>query len=90
MKKQSKNIEGSKVNTLLTAGWISTGKQMPEKMDFVLFCELSEDSFTGKLQTFHVGWFDRVNVWFSECTGWIEDKTKITHWMPLPEPPACS
>ena len=74
-----------KINILLTAGWISTEKRMPKKMDFVLFCELNKDS--NKLQTFHIGWFDRVNIWFSECTGWIEDKTKVTHWMKLPSPP---
>ena len=81
---------GRNINPVLGAGWIKIEDQMPKKMDFVLFCELTQDSFTGNLQTFHLGWFDNINMWFSESTGWIENKTKITHWMPLPSPPACT
>ena len=86
----SNNKEGSKVNTLLTAGWIKVEDKMPVKMQFVLFCEYEDFGFCGKTQTFHIGWFDNTNAWFSECSGWIESKTKVTHWMPLPSAPACS
>lgn len=88
-KVSNKHQPATDVYTMLAAGWISTKHKMPEKMQFVLFCEYNDfGSFRGELQTFHIGWFDEIGQWFSECTGWMDNKT-ITHWMKLPSPPAC-
>ena len=69
------------------AGWIDIKIEMPDIMEFVLFCENTNYGLIGgNTQTLHIGWFDEINQWYSECAGWMDEKT-ITHWMRLPSPP---
>ena len=66
--------------------WVSVEERLPEKIQFVLLCEYTDNGFAGKIQTFHLGWYDNINKWFSESCGWMDNKN-ITHWQPLPQPP---
>ena len=58
--------------------WISVKDRLPEKEDEVLAYE-----FHGDINIAYI----RGNEWRNLESGWAMDKTHVTHWMPLPEPP---
>ncbi len=74
---------------LLAAGWISVNENKPNNKDKVLVsCEhgVTMAEYTK---------FDNGNEmwWAVLCIGTYEDSgdaKQVTHWMPLPCPPACS
>ena len=68
--------------------WISVEERLPDKShDWVLIIGKWESD--GGWIVPHVAEY-REGIWMTNGTGWnkIEDlHIKITHWMPLPEPP---
>ena len=55
--------------------WISVKDRLPEKMQKVLTV-----SDTGYI---HVDYVDKFGVWIGDLVRFC----KVTHWMPLPQPP---
>ena len=58
--------------------WIPVTERVPEQKVDVLV--VMDDGGMG------VDFIDTDGNWFW-ATGWSEDDPKVTHWMPLPEPP---
>ena len=79
MKKDAENTtkQGSEANTMLAAGWISIETQLPEKWVYVL-------CYT-KLGGIVIACYDDE---FKRIT-YNGNRGSVTHWMPLPSPPAC-
>lgn len=57
--------------------WISVQERLPEQFQSVL-------SYRGNKVLFEVDFIDEQGKWYSQCK---YSTTKVTHWMPLPEPP---
>lgn len=63
--------------------WINVKDKMPENRVTVLFC--TEDVNTPAMIPLQ-GFYDSVNkIWMGYL--WSQQRTDVTHWMPLPEPP---
>lgn len=58
--------------------WISVKEKLPKKDELVIVC------FNEKSVTF--GKFIEKNLWFVHGYYWFQS-TKVTHWIPLPNPP---
>ena len=78
---------GAKADHLLDNGitfhkWIPVSERLPEKPGYVLAC--------WKYIQEHEMYIDRLN-YNGECFHWesfgLYGKHKVTHWMPLPNPP---
>ena len=75
-------------NTVLSAGWISVTEQKPKNKDKVLVsCEhgVTLAEYT-KFDNGNEMWWAILRIGTYEDGG---DAEKVTHWMPLPCPPAC-
>lgn len=73
----------------LRNGWISVEDRLPEKpqYDWVL---ITGKFLEGGYMVPHIGEY-RHGVWFVDCYDEPFEKfcmVKVTHWQPLPEPPA--
>ena len=83
-----KNFNATIGNTVLSAGWISVRRQKPNNNDKVLVsCEygVTLAEYT-KFDNGNEMWWAIVHFGTYEDGG---DAKKVTHWMPLPSPPAC-
>lgn len=68
-----------------TDGWISCSERMPDDKQYVWFFGESR-GFAGR-DTFE-GYYDwSRNKWWAVTDIGEEPASKVTHWMPLPEPP---
>ncbi|EMS0219482.1 DUF551 domain-containing protein [Salmonella enterica subsp. enterica serovar Anatum] len=66
-------------------GWISCSERMPDDKQYVWFFGESR-GFAGR-DTFE-GYYDwSRNKWWAVTDIGEEPASKVTHWMPLPEPP---
>lgn len=66
-------------------GWISCSERMPDDKQYVWFFGESR-GFAGR-DTFE-GYYDwSRNKWWAVTDDGEEPASKVTHWMPLPEPP---
>lgn len=60
--------------------WISVDERLPEKSgEYIIAAPISD-----KILVTVLGFY---GVWFERQSGELKDQTKVTHWMPLPEPP---
>ena len=69
--------------------WISVNDKLPESKDDGVLVYFSE---TGSIETVHIqDYFDDITSGVVDgvqtYTKWYKSQ-KVTHWMPLPEPPA--
>jgi hypothetical protein len=62
-------------------GWVSVGERMPEAENHSVLVHESNDH-----NTFTAVW--RGGLWFHFVDGNREVRGRVTHWMPLPAPPA--
>ena len=61
--------------------WIPVTERLPERREDVLLCR----KFWNEIQNPQMGWYNDVSgEWFDLSNRVIH---KVTHWMPLPEPP---
>ena len=66
-------------------GWISCSERMPNDKQYV-WCWGKSYGWT-ECDTFE-GYYDwSRNKWWAVTDDWEEPASKVTHWMPLPEPP---
>ncbi|EKC7600980.1 DUF551 domain-containing protein, partial [Salmonella enterica] len=66
-------------------GWISCSERMPNDKDYV-WCWGKSYGWT-ECDTFE-GYYDwSRNKWWAVTDDVEEPASKVTHWMPLPEPP---
>ncbi len=66
-------------------GWISCSERMPNDKQYV-WCWGKSYGWT-ECDTFE-GYYDwSRNKWWAVDDDWEEPASKVTHWMPLPEPP---
>ena len=75
-------------NTVLAAGWISVNETKPNNKDKVLVnCEhgVTMAEYT-KFDNGNEMWWAVLYIGTYEDSG---DAKQVTHWMPLPCPPAC-
>ncbi|EKC2245443.1 DUF551 domain-containing protein [Salmonella enterica] len=78
------NIPAGK-STLTPDGWISCSERMPDDKQYVWFFGESR-GFAGR-DTLE-GYYDwSRNKWWAVTDIGEEPASKVTHWMPLPEPP---
>ncbi len=80
MKKASKNDNSNKVNTLLTAGWISADIEKPiddYNNQFRLLCYYPNGNDV--MSNYKIVWSFNFKY-----------EIGVSHWMLLPAPPACS
>lgn len=61
--------------------WIDVNERLPRHHKSVLMFDSDTDMM--------VGYYDsKIQLWQGEYNEYVYDKaTKVTHWMPLPEPP---
>ena len=65
--------------------WISVEDRLPEPCVSVLTLRRRlEDGACSQRVDSTIPIYDGTFAWFSDTHSW---KTKVTHWMPLPEPP---
>ena len=65
-------------NGVTVQGWISVKDRMPERYEYVLLWDsMDRDIFIGVL--------DDKREWY--VPGYQDEIFRITHWMPLPQPP---
>ncbi|HHV2171787.1 TPA: DUF551 domain-containing protein [Escherichia coli] len=77
------NINGN--SPVTPDGWISCSERMPDDKQYVWFFGESR-GFAGR-DTFE-GYYDwSRNKWWAVTDIGEEPASKVTHWMPLPEPP---
>lgn len=74
-------------NNVLVAGWISVNDRLPENN-----CDVIVTKRNGKVyqMSYHAP-FDsakRIFQWWG-FGKWVDQHSQVTHWMPLPSPPAC-
>ncbi|ELI3373828.1 DUF550 domain-containing protein [Salmonella enterica subsp. enterica serovar Muenster] len=70
---------------VIPGGWISCSERMPDDKQYVWFFGESR-GFAGR-DTFE-GYYDwSRNKWWAVTDIGEEPASKVTHWMPLPEPP---
>ncbi len=65
--------------------WISVDERLPDNYEWVLlfFSEAHSDPYV------EIGLFNNGKISYPSSNGVTYEHTKlITHWMPLPEPPA--
>ncbi|WP_437125042.1 DUF551 domain-containing protein [Escherichia coli] len=78
------NIPGGN-SPVIPDGWISCSERMPDDKQYVWFFGESR-GFAGR-DTFE-GYYDwSRNKWWAVTDIGEEPASKVTHWMPLPEPP---
>ena len=61
--------------------WISVKDRLPDidkDGELVLYYEFNNEIGVGYLED---------DKWYNYDSGWELDKSVVTHWMPLPEPP---
>ncbi len=64
-----------------TAEWIDVKDRLPEHLKSVLIFDSDKDMLVGFYS-------EKLNMWQSEFSDYLyEDECRVTHWMPLPEPP---
>ena len=63
--------------------WISVIERLPENDDFVIVAIKDEHGDSPYVYSDFGWYFDRAECWIVDT----EQRTNITHWMPLPEPP---
>lgn len=66
--------------------WISCSERMPEIFDSVLLAILSKNDYGEPAYYVTIGGMKNGSD-FESYTGDICECEKVTHWMPLPEPP---
>ncbi|ENP1954120.1 ead/Ea22-like family protein [Escherichia coli] len=66
-------------------GWISCSERMPNDKQFV-WCWGKSYGWT-ECDTFEGCYDCSRNKWWAVTDNWEEPASKVTHWMPLPEPP---
>lgn len=67
----------------MTENWISVEDRLPEDAQNYIICVLEGDG-TKHVTTGTYDW--RYKMWSDEVGG-IWEPQRVTHWMPLPEPP---
>lgn len=67
--------------------WISVKDRLPEDEQRVIaYCQKVKKYFVGFAERSHYS--DKVHWWHEGAKGGLYSATsKVTHWMPLPEPP---
>ena len=64
--------------------WIDVNVAVPTHTDFVILCNIN--SHWGGLELYGIGWYNQLGK-----EKWItvpqEFSNRITHWMPIPDPP---
>ncbi|EIB0654178.1 DUF551 domain-containing protein [Escherichia coli] len=77
--------ETSTCSPVIMAGWISCSERMPNDKQYV-WCWGKSYGWT-EYDTFE-GYYDwSRNKWWAVTDDGEEPASKVTHWMPLPEPP---
>ena len=66
--------------------WIPVSEQMPDRFDTVLLSILSKNGYGEPAYYVTIGGLKNGKE-FESYTGEICECEKVTHWMPLPEPP---
>lgn len=66
----------------LKSRWIPVSERLPEDGTNVLFTDNSGGTYLGHHVSSAPQWEDHYSYWHSD---WYQN---VTHWMPLPEPPA--
>ena len=63
------------------AEWIDVNERLPENHKSVIIFDTDKDML--------VGFYSKeLNMWQSELSDYLyENECRVTHWMPLPEPP---
>ena len=92
-KDKLKNVSPTIGNTVLAAGWISVNDKMPDHRQEVLAVlnyagspKVCQCTFVERYCNDKVDW---LNVFVGLNQG-LYPHQGVTHWMPLPCPPACS
>lgn len=69
--------------------WISVKKRLPEKDTLVLVSTISDEVVTDEWVDIYEYPLGNTSAGFISGQGWSDhDDGIITHWMPLPQPPA--
>ncbi len=68
-------------------GWIPCSERMPESFDTILLAILSKNGYGEPAYYVTIGGM-KNGTGFESFTGDILECEKVTHWMPLPEPPS--
>ncbi len=63
--------------------WIPVTERLPENDDFVIVAIKDEHGDSPYVYSDFGWYFDRAECWIVDT----EQRTDITHWMPLPKPP---
>lgn len=63
--------------------WIPVTERLPKNDDFVIVTVKDESGDSPYVYSDFGWYFDRAECWIVET----EQRTNITHWMPLPKPP---
>ena len=66
--------------------WIPVSERMPDRFDNVLLAILSRNGYGEPAYYVTIGGM-KNGTEFESYTGDICEGEKVTHWMPLPEPP---
>ena len=83
-----KSIPAADVVERKRGEWISVKERLPKLHTEVLVYRGNLGGMGGYVSIDHmdVRWVDDEPMWSSDVLAW---KSKVTHWMPLPEPPNC-
>ena len=75
--------------------WINVKDSLPEEDRAVIGCVADKHSLTGKVSLSIVYYYGIFNGWqaFNDAVSLMQafadgDSLDVTHWMPLPKPPA--
>lgn len=64
--------------------WISCAERMPENsQDVTMFSESK-----GVINGYYFGWNGEDKKWYAACGEYEGPEEDVTHWQPLPSPPA--